>query len=119
MNGKYLLDTNIVIAIFARDLDVLNALNNAAEVFVPVIVIGELYYGAYKSVRVEENILRTAEFASKNSILICDATTTRHYGQIKNDLRAKGRPLPENNISDRRNSRPICFNGCDPRRSFQ
>ena len=45
MNGEVLLDTNIVIALFARDAAVQAALQQAAGVFVPSIVIGELYYG--------------------------------------------------------------------------
>lgn len=28
----------------------------------------------------------------------CSATTGNHYGQVKQRLRAKGRPIPENDI---------------------
>lgn len=49
MNGNYLLDTNIVIALFDDDKNVVNNIQNAASVYVPSIVIGELYYGAYNS----------------------------------------------------------------------
>ncbi len=35
MNGRFLMDTNIVIAIFANDATVINSLANANEVFVP------------------------------------------------------------------------------------
>ena len=98
MNGRFLLDTNIVIALFAQDTAVLQRLAQAGEVFVPSIVLGELYYGAGKSARVEENIARIDEFAANTAILACDTETARRYGQIKNALRAKGRPLPENDI---------------------
>jgi predicted nucleic acid-binding protein len=30
----------------------------AEEVFVPCIAIGELYFGAYKSIKLEENLAR-------------------------------------------------------------
>ena len=43
MNGKLLLDTNIVIAIFANDAAVMNSLADANEVFLPSIALGELY----------------------------------------------------------------------------
>lgn len=46
MNGKYLLDTNVVIAIFADEVVVHQQLAGAREVFVPSVVLGELYYGA-------------------------------------------------------------------------
>ena len=49
MNGRYLLDTNIVIAIFAQDASVTFQLATATEVLIPSIVIGELFYGAYNS----------------------------------------------------------------------
>jgi tRNA(fMet)-specific endonuclease VapC len=51
MNGRYLLDTNIVIALFDEDKKVINRVNQAREVYLPAIVIGELYYGAYYSKR--------------------------------------------------------------------
>ena len=38
------------------------------------------------------------EFAESCSVLICDTETSRQYGEIKNLLRAKGRPTPENDI---------------------
>ncbi len=46
MSGKHLLDTNIVIAIFSKDEAVMTELAKAREIFIPSIVLGELYYGA-------------------------------------------------------------------------
>jgi tRNA(fMet)-specific endonuclease VapC len=96
--GRYLLDTNIVIALFANEAGVQQRLAEADEVFIPSIVGGELYYGAYKSARVEENLARLDTFVASNTILPCDTATARQYGAIKNALRAKGRPIPENDI---------------------
>ena len=98
MNGRFLLDTNIVIAIFSNDNLVMEPLEMVEEVFVPIIVLGELYYGAKKSNKVERNVTRIIEFAQSCSVLICDTETSRQYGDIKNLLRAKGRPIPENDI---------------------
>ena len=53
MSGNFLLDTNIVIAILAKDTGAHHKLAEATAVFVPSIVLGELYYGARKSSRVE------------------------------------------------------------------
>jgi tRNA(fMet)-specific endonuclease VapC len=50
MSGKYLLDT-IIIALFAGDEAVKENLSRAEETFVASVVIGELCYGARKSVR--------------------------------------------------------------------
>jgi tRNA(fMet)-specific endonuclease VapC len=98
MNGEYLLDTNIVIALFANEAVVIDHLRGAEEVFIPSIVMGELYYGARKSSRTKENVARIDEFVSNNVILNCDIETARSYGQVKDKLRAKGRPIPENDV---------------------
>jgi len=98
MSGRFLLDTNVIIALFAGERSVLEHLEKAEEVFVPSIVLGELYFGAYKSRRVEENLRRIDEFALSSAILACDIDTAREYGAIKKELREKGRPIPENDI---------------------
>jgi len=98
MSGRFLLDTNIVIALWANDVTVTSQLAVASEVFVPIIVLGELYYGARKSAWSAQNLARIDEFAARSSILLCDLLTAQQYGAIKHGLRAKGRPIPENDI---------------------
>lgn len=98
MNGRFLLDTNIVIALFAGEETVIDHLRISQAVFIPSIVIGELYYGAYRSARVEENFRRIDEFSSFVEVLPCDAQTAKEYGRIKNMLRQAGHPIPENDI---------------------
>jgi tRNA(fMet)-specific endonuclease VapC len=98
MSGRYLLDTNIVIALFADEAAVTSRLEDADEVLVPAIVLGELYYGACKSGRVEENMARIDDLAARNVVLACDAHTARRYGEVKDGLRQKGRPIPESDI---------------------
>jgi tRNA(fMet)-specific endonuclease VapC len=98
MSGRYLLDTNIVIALFANDGSVVEQVRGAGEVFIPSVVIGELYYGARRSGRVEANTARVDEFATENVVLSCNVETAKWYGQIKDELRRRGRPIPENDI---------------------
>ena len=98
MSGRYLLDTNIIIALFADELLVKNNLAQANEIFIPSVVIGELCYGARKSGRAGENLARVDELVANSTILGCDAETARQYGEVKNKLRVKGRPLPENDV---------------------
>lgn len=98
MSGRYLLDTNIIIALFANDASVTNRLGKANEVFIPSIALGELHYGAQKSGRTLQNLERIAVLISKSTIIDCDAETAREYGKVKNRLRIKGRPLPENDV---------------------
>lgn len=98
MNGSVLLDTNIVIGLFASDQAVLSRLSQTNRIFIPSIVLGELYFGAYKSAHSEQNVRRLEEFVATSAALACDAVTAAHYGRIKRALREKGRPLPENDI---------------------
>lgn len=56
--GRYLLDTNIVIALLRGEPAVTARLETATQVFVPSIALGELYYGAHKSGRPAENVAR-------------------------------------------------------------
>lgn len=98
MNGKFLLDTNIIIALFSKDPGVNKRISEAPEVFIPSIAIGELYFGACKSSRAKENQSLIDEFALNNTVLPCNADTGRLYGEIKNNLKEKGRPIPENDI---------------------
>ena len=69
-----------------------------AEVFLAAVTLGELYYGAAKSGRAQQNMARIDEFASGRTTLPCDVATAREYGRLKAQLRAKGRPLPENDL---------------------
>jgi tRNA(fMet)-specific endonuclease VapC len=93
-----LLDTNIVIAFFAQETVVMQNLQAVDKFFVPSIVLGELYFGARKSSRSAQNLRRIDELATKTAILGCDEKTAQRYGQIKDTLRQKGRPIPENDI---------------------
>ncbi len=49
MNGRFVLDTNVVIALMRGDIGVVQRLSQVDEVFIPSIVLGELYYGAHNS----------------------------------------------------------------------
>lgn len=98
MNGRYLLDTNIIIAFLSGNGDVLNRLATAGEVFLPSTAVGELYYGARKSGKTKENLARIDDLVLASAVLACDSETARRYGETKNALRLRGRPLPENDI---------------------
>ena len=73
-------------------------LSAAGAVFVPSIVLGELYYGARKSGGATANVARVDAFAAENTVLVCDEDTARRYGELKDGLRVSGRPIPENDI---------------------
>ena len=98
MSGRYLLDTNIIIALFANDIRVLQTLAVAKEVIVSTIVLGELYYDARNSQRVAENLAVIEQLRMAIVVLPCDALVATSYGELKLDLKKAGTPLPENDI---------------------
>ncbi len=98
MPGKVLLDTNVVIALFAGEPEVLARLQQQRAVFLSVPVLGELRYGAMASSRVEQNLHRLDELARTVTVLNCDEGTADFYARTKQTLRSKGRPIPENDV---------------------
>lgn len=98
MSGSLLLDTNAVIAIFANDRAALDLIRANDECLLPIIVLGELYYGAAHSGKSVENRKRIDRFSSSIVVLPCDGSTADQYGRIKNELKVAGTPIPENDI---------------------
>ncbi|MCY3551949.1 MAG: type II toxin-antitoxin system VapC family toxin, partial [Candidatus Poribacteria bacterium] len=98
MSGKYLLDTNVAIALFAGDLAVQEKVKNAEYIVAVPPVIGELCFGAQKSNRVTENLHKIDILVQQSIVFPCDLETAQWYGIIKNQLRRKGRPIPDNDI---------------------
>lgn len=97
-SGKYLLDTNIVIAMFAGEPAIQEKRQNADRVFLPSPVVGELYYGARKSRRPIENLTQINQLVQDIQVLPCNLETAQRFGIIKDRLRRKGHPIPDNDI---------------------
>ncbi len=97
-SGRYLLDTNVVIALFSGDRAVEAKVANTENVALAPPMIGELYFGAQKSEKVTENLHRIDMFIEEHLLFSCDLETARWFGIIKNQLRRKGTPIPDNDI---------------------
>ena len=98
MDGRLALDTNVVIALLNHEQDVVGFVGKFREVFVRIIVPGELYFGAYKSGRVQSNLDRIEEFVVTRPVIDCDKDTSNVYGEIKSQLVKSGQPIPDNDI---------------------
>lgn len=97
-HDRVVLDTNIVIALFAGDPEITDSIARKSAVFLPVPALGELYRGAFGSTRRAENLNKIEQFAGAVAVLHCDRGTARYYGELKQELRSKGRPIPENDL---------------------
>lgn len=98
MAGKLLLDTSVIVDALAGNANALSAISEARVAFVPVIALGELLYGAYRSGRRAAETARVEAFVARHELLPCVPETAHQYGEIRNDLRARGRPIPDNDI---------------------
>ena len=98
IGNSFLLDTNIVSAWLQGDTAIADNIDKATAVYIPIIVIGELYYGASFSAQVQKNTENVKKITSRYQILSIDEETTVMYGKIKASLRKKGKPIPENDI---------------------
>ena len=99
MNGRHLLlDTNCIVALWATDPSAIELVANATKCHLPVVVIGELYYGAYRSGRVQENLNKVDELLGEFKVLGCNVETGQIYGRLKHQLRMMGKPIPENDL---------------------
>lgn len=96
--GRYLLDTNAAIAVLNDKLDLERRLDGSRDVFLNATVVGELCYGAEKSSHVEANFVNIHRLMVICPVFVCDEEMARHYASIKNLLRRKGRPIPQNDI---------------------
>ena len=98
IGDKVLLDTNIVSALFKDESTVTNRIDESLEIFIPIIVIGELYYGAAYSAQVEKNISKIIALSKIAIVLPVSVETSKIYGDLKATLRKQGSPIPENDI---------------------
>jgi len=98
MSGKYLVDTNVIIRLLNSNERSVELFNMADEIFIPVIVAGELYYGAKNSTKKQENTHIFIDFISQYSVVDITLPITKVYGEIKIQLKSDGFTIPENDL---------------------
>lgn len=91
---RYLLDTNAIIALLDDTTSPIARRvrrHEPRDFGVSAVVVHELYYGAFKSQRVEPNVARVD--ALQFSVLEFDEEDARQAGQIRAQLASKGTPI--------------------------
>lgn len=92
------LDTNAVSALLEGDVALLELLDGITRFALPVIVVGEYRFGLQRSRHRKQLGAMLDELVAESDLLVVDDHTTLHYAQVREALRAKGRPLPENDV---------------------
>ena len=93
-----IMDTNFLTALAEGDALAVGTLDRRPA-WVPAIVIGEYRAGLAQSAqRAQRTQWLDEGFESDDVILEVTRHTARHYADIWNELRAIGRPIPQNDI---------------------
>ena len=97
---RILIDTNCYSAIDGGDPETIRRIQTAQEVWLPFIVLGELYAGFELGTQKGQNEQQLQDFLSRPAVgvLFADRDTTRGYGQIFHALRRQGTPIPTNDV---------------------
>jgi predicted nucleic acid-binding protein len=98
--SRYCLDTVAYSHLKRGESRITDLLDRAEWIGVPVIVIGELCAGFAKGSRLQRNLRELDEFLSLPVVetLPVDRQTAEVFGEIVEDLRQRGRPIPVNDI---------------------
>jgi len=97
---KLLLDTNRLSDALAQVDEVIDRLEVAEAIHVPVVALGELRSGFLRGKRRAENETRLSWFLAQDGIstLAVDAPVSHRYASLHQALRAAGRPIPTNDL---------------------
>ncbi|MDD5675002.1 MAG: type II toxin-antitoxin system VapC family toxin [Chitinivibrionales bacterium] len=98
MPGRICLDTNIAIDILNGDLKLLKLVDDYEAIVLPIVVIGELRYGAYRSSKQSENLEKIDALAKHCEIVDVGPSVATIYGSLRALLMSAGTPIPENDI---------------------
>ena len=94
-----LLDTDTCIGLLKGDDAVVAAWRSCGDqCALPSMVVGELYYGAFKSTVREEELNRVAMFVDIFPVILPSKRSMSRFGEIKANLKLKGMPLADADI---------------------
>jgi len=90
---KFLLDSNAVVAILKGGADIRERLRRYEpdDFGIPAVVAHELFYGAYKSARMAENLARVE--ALQFEVVNFDRDDARKAGELRARLAVAGAPI--------------------------
>lgn len=94
------IDTNVYSEFMRGSSGAVMAIRATGEIYLPLIVLGELLAGFAAGARPTKNRDELARFMAspRVSVLEPDERTARHYAEIYAALRARGTPIPTNDL---------------------
>ena len=100
MEVKLLLDSNAYSHLKRGHRPIADLVRRSEEILLPLVVIGELLYGFRHGTRLERNVRELHAFIDNPHVRLAamSLTTADRYSRIATGLRARGRPIPSNDI---------------------
>ena len=98
MSGEIALDTSVAVRFLNGDTAIIERVLTLPEVILPLVVAGELLFGAENSSRPLQNLPRYLEFISTCTVVPLGRETTSIQARTRLMLKRKGRPIPMNDI---------------------
>jgi len=97
---RLLLDSNAFSLLALGQRQVAELVRGADEVLLSAIVLGELLAGFRRGSRFEQNMAHLNAFLEEPlaSVVPVDSVTADRYARVSASLRAKGRPIPTNDM---------------------
>lgn len=92
------LDTNAAVDLLNGKSEVIQLIQSYEIICLPVIVCGELLFGAKNSGKRKKNEKKYQDFISSCIILDTNELIADAYAEIRLELKRKGKPIPENDI---------------------
>jgi tRNA(fMet)-specific endonuclease VapC len=101
MEARYLLDTDTVIFWLKVRYPQINQKIETLEpdrLFISTVTVAELYFGAYNSSRIKENVSLIDELTSEIQVISLESEAGKFFGRKKAELKRKGEILPDSDL---------------------
>jgi len=97
---KVLLDTSAYSALMSGDERVAGVVRSSEQIVIPAVVMGELLYGFAGGNRSRQNRKQLELFLESDRVVFqeTDRSVCERYALVMHHLRAKGRPIPTNDV---------------------
>lgn len=93
-----ILDTNALSAYADNVASVVEAVDSAPSIEIPVIALGEYEFGIQDSRRAKVYAEWLAKFVTLTRVLSITAETAHHYADARAKLKQNGTPIPANDL---------------------
>lgn len=93
-----MIDTNVAIDLLKQPMLLLSRFRSGVQLYLPVVVLGELYHGSYSSTDAGKSITTVEAFAASMKVVEVSVQIARRFGSIRAHLWKAGSPIPDDDV---------------------